>query len=90
MPANSSIASSLREPFEWTDQNNESHMIYRGDMIIKDYLEQLHYIPSLNTGFYIPKKGSLNEGNTFSIDYEYDTKSEPTASIKITGFSSAQ
>lgn len=90
MPANSSIASSLREPFEWTDQNNESHMIYRGDIIIKDYLEQLHYIPSLNTGFYIPKAGSLS-GNTFNITYEYATKEPATPpQVSITGFSSSQ
>ena len=75
MPANSSITSSLRDPFTWTDQNNELHTIYRGDIIIKDYMEQLHYIPSLNTGFYIPAEiyPVQDTANTYVISYEYAT-----------------
>ena len=78
MPANSSIASSLRNPFQWTDQNNETHTIYRGDIIIKDYLEQLHYIPSLNTGFYKPNSVTAVANNIYSINYIYETNAQAT------------
>lgn len=73
LPNNSSVVNNMASPFNWIDSHNEEHTLYRGDILFKDYLGEVHLIPSTNKGVYKPIAITQNEPNTnnFTITYSY-------------------
>lgn len=64
LPVNSSIMVTTQA--RW-----ESKTLYPGDVLVKDFYNQLHHIPSVSTGYYYPKQLTQSDGNNITITYQY-------------------
>lgn len=83
LPNNSSLINNSPVPFQWIDNLNQSHYLYQGDIILKDYLGYTHVIPATNKGFYRPDHVTAAGQNNYVITYVYDTNSDTSQSVDI-------
>ncbi len=88
MPANTSIVSNLRDPFQWLNDINEQETVYRGDLFIKDYNGRVHLIHGISQGSYRPTTMS-SSGSNAQIQYVYTQNAQPgdteTVSVVMPG-----
>lgn len=83
IPANSSVVSNLRNPFSWLNPNGELETVYQGDVFIKDYEDRIHLIHTLSSGFFVPDSNTTKSGNTFTINYNYQSDNNTTEPVPV-------
>lgn len=81
LPANASIVSNLRDPFIY----GGNQTVYRGDILVKDYEEQIHLIHTLSTGFYKPVNLTPVTGsqNTYQIIYQFENSQSTPVDLSL-------
>lgn len=78
LPANASIVSNLRDPFIYGGDQT----VYRGDILVKDYEEQIHLIHTLSTGFYKPIN-ITGASNTYQITYKFENSQSTPVPLNL-------
>ena len=81
LPANASIVSNLRDPFIY----GGNQTVYRGDILVKDYEEQIHLIHTLSTGFYKPINLTPEAGsqNSYQITYQFENSQSTPVPLNL-------